>query len=223
MAFPTNSTVLDDFTRAGPAIGTNWSSPIYFGLGDTACTIQSNQIAPNTDVGNSPYSDALWVPNTFLNTEVYAQVTAKAAARALFARVNNANTATVDHVNLQESFGAPQTWGIYEQIAGATEVVIGATWTQAYAVNDWFGLEVLGSSNPITINAYYLANGGSWTLMATRSSTSHLTAGSIGISLEPGSGTANRMDNFSGGAQVVGPAPPLTMSYTFKPMKQVNR
>lgn len=194
MAFPTTS-VLDSFTRADGALGANWGTPVT--SGNPACKVATNQIAPNVDTGNSPYADGYWSAATFgPDSECYATVTSVAnAARALYARVvNPGNASTLAGYDLQSSFGAVTTWGLYE-ITNNVETLMGATFTQTVSANDAIGIDCIGT----TIAAHYKASGGSWTTLASRTNSAHSAAGNIGVSMQPGSGSANRMDDFAGG------------------------
>jgi hypothetical protein len=191
MAFPTNSTVLDNFNRANGGPGTNWSN--YYG--DSACAIVSNAL---TGIASS-YGGSYWNVTTFgPDCEIYYDVPTAAAGDALNLVARGANMGG-GSPNGYTIYITPNTgvWTFGRLDAGAF-TQLGATVTQVVSNADAVGMSVVGS----TITAYYKASGGSWTSIATRTDTTYSAAGNFGFELQ---NATLRIDNFSGGTVVAGP------------------
>lgn len=86
------------------------------------------------------------------------------------------------------------TWSL-RSVTNSTSAAIGATFVQAVASGDSMGIKVSGN----TIEAWYKAAAGAWTLLATRTDSTWTNAGYLGLRFFD---LTYRADNFGGGTTV---------------------
>lgn len=190
MAFPTNTTLLDDFNRA--SLGSNWSN--VFGT----LTIQSNQLH-----GSASGALGYWNVETFKDAEVYAtivnSVPGSGGVLYLFARLTDAGggISTTDGYTLNCNFNASgnETIEIGRSTNGANVVLVSTT-DYNLSVGDKIGFSVIGNE----LKAY-LDQGSGWAEILSTTDSTYTAAGYIGAGIVA---SAANLDNFSGGAPVGG-------------------
>ena len=194
MAFPTNATVIDDFSPndAHPMAG--WT--------DLANGLDAvSGVCKGTVSDNISYSHRT-TPTYGPNSEVYVTTTTKTQNTYGF-YIGCRHTTLV--------FATTDGYYVYAQTASGTDSIfifrcdngaltqLGSTIAQEYANGDAIGLEVIGTTN--NIKAYYKASGGSWGQIGTTQSDNNYTAaGYLALGIE---GTTGAADGFSGGTVVV--------------------
>lgn len=193
MAFPTNTTLLDDYTRADSTVaaGPNWSTPVF--PGDTNLGV----------IGNQGYRPAAGWGSSYLNsitpgpdTEVFLPWSTKSDAIELLARIINPNSGTVGGYLLDVTGNSWSIWKIVSNI----QTQIGSSVTQAIASGDLIGFELIGTA----IKGYIKVGAGAWTQVISVTDATHAGAGRIGIAAL---NTTQRWDDFSGGTVVTGGTP----------------
>jgi hypothetical protein len=218
-AFPTNTTVLDDFNRAnGDLSGSTSSSgdtwPDSIVVSDTTLSIVSNRIESLASF-RSGYMDNTYGPDT----EVYATLTETGSAGgaseilALFARISNpdASNITAYYVEIR----ANGDWVFIRVNSSATTVPL-ATVTQTLSDGDSVGFSVTGTGNPL-LTAWHKPSAGSWTQVDSAftddfsntppaSQAPFQGSGKIGIEIQDAA-TSPSVDDFSGGTVVTNVAP----------------
>jgi hypothetical protein len=200
MAFPTTS-ILDDFTGATEApILANWTTPLTSGTGRSRRFNGTIQGMNDTAYHNAYYDLATYGPDC----EAYAQVATKPPTAddyvSLWARVTDQGGAVVDGYELAVFTKAgTDTWQLYE-VSNGTYNTMGAAFTTEIAVGDWIGLECIGDQ----ISCYHKPSAGSWTLVGTRTDSTHSGAGYIGIEGRESTVGDSAMDNFGGGTVITG-------------------
>lgn len=193
MAFPTTS-VLDTFTRADEnPVASGWSGPMF--TGEQQLQVTSQQLRAPSGGGNS-----YWSSSTFgADTEVYCTIPAQALAGAflqLFARTTNIPTSPQCYMARLIFASGNDTVRLFRRVGGVSTQLGADITTEDFALNDKFGLEVIGTN----VSAYrYTA--GSWTQIGTRSDSNISGTGSIGLEWTDNVG---RADDFGGGTVVVG-------------------
>lgn len=212
MAFPTNSTVLDNFNRTDRVLtndfssgGGQWSSRAV--NSPTAATnglkIVSNLLAENAGSGNG------YLVNSFgADTELYIEVPTLPGAGqylALFARLQNPGSTTYSGYFLivsQVTGTNNDTWVIKRVTSGTATTLATVSTGPDLVAADTVGFEVLGTGATVTLNAYRKASGGSWTLIGSTTDTSANRITSAGPVCFESGGTTGRFDNLSGGTSV---------------------
>lgn len=190
MAFPTVTTVLDDFNRAneGPP-PTGWST-----VSGTGFSVVSNQCKLAS--GTSGLSRRTGSGDFGADCEHYATLATKAGAAGRYAGVaarfsNSANTAY--WVFLVESAGT-DTWEIWKYVAGVS-TQLGATITgPEVTAGDKIGIECNGT----TISAYVFQSS-AWTLVGSRTDSAISAGGRTGLYMDQ---TTGIWDDISGGTTV---------------------
>jgi hypothetical protein len=180
--FPTTA-VLDNFNRAGPDPGANWSSLFS---SEPKFTLSGNQAVGPA----SSYAAAAWNAASFgPNVEVYATMSSDVGVN-LFARISNPGGAlsgySVEfHPNLSAVY-------IYRITNGAYSGALGGKITASFARGARVGMQVNGS----TISAW-INTGSGWQNIGSRTDSTYSQAGYIGAELY--GGTNRSFDDFGGG------------------------
>ena len=202
MAFPTVTTVLDNFNRANP-IGGDWTADVA-GFGGTEMSIASDTILD--PCSNSNYGDGYWDITTFgPDTEVYITLVSELLGTngtlQLFARMVTPGSAAADGYELTVTKTAGSaTWQLYEILNGA-ETPIGSSATQAIALTEKVGLEIISDA----IKGYHYT-GGAWNSTPIVSTTD-ATYGSenyCGVGSYNGGSGRPKYDDFVAGTVVAG-------------------
>lgn len=180
--------VLDAFTRANGAVGTNFN--VYSG----GFNITSNAITPSGGAASS--NIAIWSLASFTeDQEAYIKMTTKGSNGdniALYLRGNLASLNSYVVVALPAS----NEINVYRLDAGSA-TQLGATISQSLSSGDSVGASIVGS----TITVYYKASAGSWTALTTRSDSTYSTGSQIGFGSTVGASTADIvLDDFGGGS-----------------------
>ena len=189
MPYPSTS-VLDSFgDTEGPPM-TGWATPTGTAGLKSASGVCLANAANAFGIWNSVLSGA--------DEECFCTVTTALAAGglvAVFARFKDiASAATVDGYGVTVTEAATDSWTITIYTNG-TPTTLGAGFTQEVSNGDKIGIRCIGSS----IQAWYCASGGSWTMLASRTDTTYAAAGYIGAAI---SDTTGRIDDFGGGTYV---------------------
>lgn len=191
MAFP-NTPILDNFNRADAAtLGSNWTTTFgQFKITSNICALTSLSTFTNASWNVSQYGSDLEAYVTLKNA------TAVSDGR-IYLRTSGLDGDSSTGYNLAfDSFAS--TLQVRRQDAGGAETQLGATISQALVDNDSIGISMVGS----TISVYYKASAGSWTLLTTRSDSTYLGSGYLG--LEGYSDNALPMyKDFGGGSLII--------------------
>lgn len=205
MAFPTNSTVIDDFNRA--SIGANWS------LFETGAAIP--EIISSTVVGSTggAYKNGYYNVTTYgPDSEAYIDITTKgSSAQACWLGVRGTtpgSSSTVYEFEIKAQVGT-DTWTIYDGKSGT--YTSRATGSQEFAAGEKFGVDAITSGSDVIVTGYRYASG-AWASLGTWTdtpATSPITAAGY---IVYGQDQAWRCDNLSGGTIVTAAtAIPLVM------------
>lgn len=222
MAFPTTS-VLDAFTRANGAAGSNWLA----GFGDTLPSINSNALKGSA----AGWYGAVWSPSGTPASfsapqEAFYTVTAADASSAqqvgLVVRGTALNGGSYSGYMAHINGGQLR---ITKLVSGSfTLLATGSTIT--LAAGDKLGIEVVGTTSPVTINLYYAPAGvwpGTPSLTFSDSSTPLTTGGQIGLSWNQTAANSNGADDFGGGTTSAGTVDkPVSESYTMSDSSAVG-
>lgn len=193
MPFPVTS-LLDDFNRAneGPPPSSNWTNNFDAGT-PGGFKVVSNQCTANSLPCESYWSAAQFGPNM----EVWATFAAVPTTGSLgmYVRIQSAGTGSCDSYGIiaVKATGGPtgDTVKIY-RMDNAVHTQLGATITRAFAAGDSFGVRIIGS----TIEAWYKASAGSWTLLGSRTDSTYSGNGYLGLM---NATNAFTLDDFGGG------------------------
>lgn len=203
MAFPTTS-ILDSFTRANGALGSNWTSPLA--TGDSAPNILSNTVVGVAATWNGAY----WNPATYLDSEAFISVPSASTAfdtGLLYCRSRNANTGTGCAYLIE--FSATVGVKVYRLYNNTFSAAL-ASYATNITLGCKVGLRVMTSSGNIVIETW-ADTGSGWTLLGTYTDTGAVatypnlaSAGNIGFRLYGNGYTEpNRhVDDFGGGTYV---------------------
>lgn len=174
--------VTDNFNRAGPALGSNWTNGI------NSVVISASTVV----VGNTAAAEntAWWSANTF-PSDHYSQCVVKADVDGGGPLVRHQSGATTFYLFADDSTQCH----LYESTAG-TFVQLGATYANNTAPNDVLKLDATGSTLTPSING---------TPLATRSDSS-ITGGAPGLHCFD---TTMSFDDWLGGP-IIDAAPPIT-------------
>jgi len=192
VAFPTISTVLDNFTGSnGSNIGSGWTVD-PFNAGDALPKIQSNA-ATGPSAGN--FGGAYWNASTFgADTEV--RVTLKTLGGngedcGLLLRLQSPATSGVDGYDVDYLNQTGTDLILLFRIDNSVETQLGANISLNFSAGDGFGAEMIGS----TLTAYRL-NGGTWSSAGNRTDSTYSSAGSVGFYVNS---VTFRVDDFIAG------------------------
>lgn len=203
MAFPTTSTVLDNFNRV--SIGANWTA--CFGGG---ANLNVDGAAVYQTAG---FISAFWNPATYgPDLEAWITISTKPTNNDgsnpscwLIGRAQTPSASTADWYELDVLPAAgTDAWQLYRNINNSFTLLTSGT--QEWTNGDKLGLEILGSGATVTINGYR-HNGTSWSNFATYSDTdaNRITAaGYIGTGISDVSPFPCRLDDFGGGTVSAG-------------------
>lgn len=180
MPFPPVTPILDSFDRAneGPPPSANWTGPVFY---QNLLAVVSNQLKCGAATGDAYWNPAQYGPD--------CQVWMKRVNNfdsALYIRLCQIGSGTTDGYFF--SIGPPNG-GLYRIDNGAL-TQLGATFTLTGGAGDRIGFDNLGS----TLDAYTEA-AGVWTQIATRTDSTYLAAGYIGVGLD----IVAIADDFGGG------------------------
>lgn len=198
MAFPTNSTVLDDFNRANGAIGSNWTSN-PFGFGSDAPIIASNEV--RSPAGGSDWCEAYYNQASFgPDFEVYAHVTTKPGNNEILGvhwlHPTGLGGSGVDGYSsyLETESGTDKLY--LERITNQSWFTLAGTpINQEFTNGWWLGLERLST----TLASWYF-NGSVWVQYATTTDANHTGTGRLAFDIQ---GTTGRINEIRGGTVVV--------------------
>lgn len=189
MAFPTVTTVIDNFNRADGPAGANWTADAA-GFGDAIFQVISNTAGSSVSGGQDGwYNATTYGPDSeAMETLPTEQATLTVGLTLRQQSAGNCYLLAID------KSGTPDTWTIYRDVAGALTSV--ATGSQDIAGTDAIGFEALGN----VISAYWQSGGaGGWTQIATGTDNQYGGTGKLGKYIE---GTTRRQDDFRGGTTV---------------------
>jgi hypothetical protein len=211
--------VLDDFNRAGTALGSNWAQ----WASEAMMRINPRGLYPNVLVGgdtSSTPASAVWVANTFLNSEVYATVLAAPNSDGLFLLLRGSLSASptgyivqfnyLGGTSIGASMGVSQLSGMATNTFSRT---IGTSKTITMSASGYpfeIGARVYDRADAaaglygVQIEAWVRPKNGVWTKFHSvldTASSRITTAGYLGIGAFQGiGGQADQLDNFGGGA-----------------------
>ena len=188
--FPTNTTVLDAFTRADEDPTAGWTAlgTVQFG----GSKIVSNVVLSNAVDGGG----GIGAPTSYgPDAEAYATygVTPAGYCGPILRGSNLGGTTGVLNLYFCGSFGGLNNWFLYKVVAGAY-VQLGTTQTGAApAVGEKVGGDIIGT----TLSVYHYTSG-AWATRYTQSPTDFSSAGACGLLM---TGT-DSFDDFVGGTMV---------------------
>lgn len=193
MPFPTTP-ILDSGVGGDEApLAGNWAGPTY--TGEDQLRRISNQIAANTGVAS--FGDSYWNASQFQ---------ANQEARLTVAAFPNVGEMLQIEVRLSPLLGAPNGYTLrfipdagtdilrLRKITAGSTSALGADILQEVAIGDSLGIQCIDDS----IMCWYQPAAGAWTLLATRTDSTFIQVGNLGVSMQtPGGPT--RITNFGGG------------------------
>jgi hypothetical protein len=187
MAFPSVTTVLDNFNRADESPAGGWTDIVG------VSQVFINRWAP---IDITPTRSTLNAATYGPDSEVYATIQTKDSVadsrHGVIARYNPATDA--GYIGWAETKAGTDEWFIFRRDSGGAFTQLGSTGTAEFAAADKIGLEIIGS----TLNLYHFT-GGSWSLRVTASDSTYSAAGRLGLYSFAASA---RFDDFSGGTAV---------------------
>lgn len=204
MAFPTTSTVLDDFNRADAGtLGGNWSREPFNDSTTGAFQVVSNQAVKV--VTSYSYEMGWWNPATYgPDCEVWVTIPTVNAAAYVYLHLRtvspSASASTGDGYLFEQIQGTGNA--IYRMDNGVSTMLGARMAVTNLSSGDKYGAEAIGS----TFQAYRYT-GGSWSAYgSSRTDTTYTSAGYIGFGNydNTGSGTS-AFDDFGGGTRLVAP------------------
>lgn len=197
MAFPTNSTVLDDFNRANGAIGSNWTSN-PFGFGSDAAIIESNEI--RSPAGGTDWSEGYYnVSSPGPDFEVYAHITVKPGTNEILGvhwiHPTGIGGAGVDGYSSYLNVQSGNDLLSLQRITNQTWTDLGATpVAQEFTAGWWLGIERIGT----TIAGWYF-NGSIWVQYTSATDATHTGTGRLAFDIQ---GTTARINEIRGGTVI---------------------
>lgn len=192
MPFPTTP-ILDSGVGGDEApLAGNWAGPTY--TGEDQLRRISNAIAANT--GAASFADSHWINQFQSNQEVRLTVSALPNVGEILqleARLNPLTGVPNGYVLRFIPDAGTDILRLRLVTAGSTSA-LGADILQEVAAGDSLGLQCIGDS----IMCWYQPAAGAWTLLATRTDSTFIQAGNLGVTMQtPGGPT--RITNFGGG------------------------
>ena len=183
--------VLDDFNRAntGPPPSANWAAMPFL------AAFSAHKVVTNQAVAGGAGNNAAswWTAQDFgPDCEVYLTAVSLNAVEdyvSLYARTFSG--AGLNGYELSINLDGSNTWNVVSYTAD-TGTQIGASAVQSVANGASLGMVVFGS----TIEGWYKAPAGSWSLVVSRTDTTHGGAGKVGWYHYR---AASTFDNFAGG------------------------
>lgn len=199
MAFPTISTVLDNFNRGDGAIGANWSAaPLNNAF--PAFDILSNTARPPNSGNQMWWNVAQYGPDCEARVTLSTfDTTSNAKGVAFFARLVNpsASVSTCNgyiaffYINQGDASHDTIEIGKYTNSVYA-QLGISTTTMSNLATGDELGFELIGTS----LKAWRKPSGGAWGTELTVTDATYSAAGFVGLH---GDNAAFRVDDFTGG------------------------
>lgn len=190
MAFPTNTTVLDNFDRANGALGANWGTLASFNVYAVASNVAS--VSVSGENGNY-WSAATFGPDVEVWQTVVSINSGANSSNGLEARLSSP-TGLRNGYHLDWAHDG--TFQLYRVDAGGY-TAIGTGTTVTHAANVKIGLSCVG--NVIT---GYADTGGGWTQKVQTTDNTYSGAGYIALHSYNDGGVATTSDNFGGGTVV---------------------
>lgn len=204
MAFPTNTTVLDDFNRANGAIGANWTSN-PFGFGSDAAIIEANEI--RSPAGGTAWCEGYWNPETFgPDFEFYIHITTKPGNNEIigvhYIHPTGIGGSGVDGFSSYLNVQSGNDLLSLQRITNQTWTDLGASpVSQEFTNGWWLGIERLNSAgpgNPVVAGWYF--NGTIWVQYASAEDPNHTGVGRLAFDIQ---GTTGRINEIRGGTVIV--------------------
>lgn len=182
MAWPDNTTLIDNFNRA--SIGTNWHTGSWYG--DNALAIYNNSnLTSSATWGGGYYNVTTYGPDINL---IFDVVDAWSDI-SLFGRLNSSDSPSGYVFKWNVAVG-----GKIERIDGGVDTQLGALFAISLSAGDKIGLEIIG--NAISVYRY---TGGAWSLVATRTDDSNTYPDAGYLGAEVRNANEDLIDNMSGG------------------------
>jgi len=183
MAFPTISTVLDDFNRAdeGPPPSASWAGPILgqpFGIKVVSNTVKGNGAGASSGAWNATFGP---------DCEARISLVTASGIMGLYMRMSSPTSSSADGYHLRTD--NVNNWLIY-RIDNGTSTQLGST-VNGPATGTMLGAELIGDQ----IVMYHFISG-AWSSTITRTDATYGAAGYIGL---VGANTTFAYDDFIGG------------------------
>lgn len=213
-AFPTNTTVLDNFNRAdtgsiasSPASGPyNWASTGINSSNTTELGISSNQLYKANNANNA-YINHVFGPDTEVSVDA-SSPPGSGLYTVLWARIQNPGSSSFDSYALVYiNNGSDATWSL-RRYNSSSMTQLASLNTPLIAPGDSLGFAVTGTGSTVTLTAYQ-KSAGTWSTIGSVNDTSAsriTSAGYIGIEIGDNTFSA-KFDNFSGGDIINNVAP----------------
>jgi hypothetical protein len=192
--FPETSIVLDDFNRADGPVGTSWT-PLF---GTAGAVVASNQLNPD------PTFEAWWNQQTFLDSEVWADIPALDTANGQVGLVARGQPGTqVAPTQYLGRVAAGNLAQFFRSIAGSgTQVGSNISISPSLAAGETIGFSVTGIG-PVVLTLYRKPVAGAWGQVGQVNDSDPnriVTAGFIGHAVTNNTfPTTWRFDNIGGG------------------------
>lgn len=184
-AFPTVTTLIDDFNRA--AIGATWTTGSFYG--DAAVSINASTTLTGVSFAGGYKNDADYGPDLDDMIDISTASNTAGDQPNLLFRLANGNSP--NGYGFCTNVGASTVTGRIIRIAAGSNTQLGATFTiTALASGHKIGANMTGS----VINAYQYTGGAWGASLANRSDITYTAAGKIGVEIQTG-----LLDNLSGG------------------------
>jgi hypothetical protein len=218
VAFPTTG-VLDDFNRAGPGVGANWSNDPFHG-GSTAYAIQGSTVVGATGYSEEWWNAATYGPDCELFVTVVTKPTEGSSGQGFW--VNSrlvqpsaaASTADGYDVFVSTLVGTDKVQIMRYDNAIST-VLTPDTLTQEFASGESLGIEIIGT----TITAYR-KSGGTWSSIGSRTDGTYSAAGFLSFGWSDSGTNPGRFDDFGGGTVVAAAATNAPRTFNAIPFMQ---
>jgi hypothetical protein len=213
--FPT-TTIIDNFNRANESplatasSGATWSSSDIFANGNKDALVSNQGTSASVGYGTQYISSANYGPDSEAYITVKGLNAASTDSIALYSRLTSEGTVNAKGYEIEIQANQLMVMRVHD----TNTFPVLATIAQTVSVNDSVGFAIKGTSSPVSIEVWYKASAGSWTLLQTvsdnfsisppASNTPYLGAGKIGLEFRL---TTAIGDDFGGGTVVSNTAP----------------
>lgn len=185
MAFPTNSSLIDDFNRA--AIGVTWTTGAFYG--DAAVSINASTTLTGVSFAGGYYNSTAYGPDLDIEIDISTADNTTGDQPNILFRLANGNSP--NGYGFCTNVGASTVTGRIIRIDAGSNTQLGATFAiTALANGHKLGANMTGA----VINAYQFTSGAWGASLANRSDSTYTLAGNFGVEVK-----AALLDNLSGG------------------------
>jgi len=198
-AFPTVS-VVDNCNRTESPINNSglWDTT-KAGFGGSDGKLKTNGTVALGD-GSQSFEASFSAASYGPDTECYCDVPALAASGSetvgFYLRTANGGTASATGYEVEFDNAATLNIKVWKATNSTTFQQLGSSQTQTISANDSLGARIVGN----TIEVWYKASGGSWTMIYSVTDSTYTAAGPIAVETQ---GTTANFDNFGFGTAIL--------------------